>query len=74
MTLLTVLPRPRTNNLNGRGATLTIYQCYSRLQIGAARADLWRVLVLLHEGGIYVDIDATFSHVIAAEECLNGAI
>ncbi|MGY3614187.1 transposase [Bradyrhizobium sp. USDA 10063] len=23
MTLLTVLPRPRTNNLNGRGATLT---------------------------------------------------
>ncbi|MET4015939.1 hypothetical protein ABIC10_001027 [Bradyrhizobium sp. S3.2.12] len=24
MTLLTVLPRPRTNNLNGRGATLTL--------------------------------------------------
>ncbi|WP_187434727.1 glycosyltransferase family 32 protein [Bradyrhizobium cytisi] len=38
-----------------------IHQCYSRLQIGAARADLWRVLVLLHEGGIYLDIDATFS-------------
>ena len=38
-----------------------IYECYSRLQIGAAKADLWRVLVLLHEGGIYLDIDAAFS-------------
>jgi mannosyltransferase OCH1-like enzyme len=38
-----------------------IYDCYSRLQIGAAKADLWRVLVLLHEGGIYLDIDAAFS-------------
>jgi mannosyltransferase OCH1-like enzyme len=38
-----------------------IYDCYSRLQIGAAKADLWRVLVLLDEGGIYLDIDAAFS-------------
>ncbi|WP_375414570.1 glycosyltransferase family 32 protein [uncultured Bradyrhizobium sp.] len=37
------------------------YDCYSRLQIGAAKADLWRVLVLLHKGGIYLDIDAAFS-------------
>jgi mannosyltransferase OCH1-like enzyme len=38
-----------------------IYDCYSRLQIGAAKADLWRVLVLLKEGGVYLDIDAAFS-------------
>jgi mannosyltransferase OCH1-like enzyme len=38
-----------------------IYDCYSKLQIGAAKADLWRVLVLLQEGGIYLDVDATFS-------------
>jgi mannosyltransferase OCH1-like enzyme len=38
-----------------------IYDCYSRLQIGAARADLWRIIVLLHKGGVYLDIDATFS-------------
>jgi mannosyltransferase OCH1-like enzyme len=38
-----------------------IYDCYSRLQIGAARADLWRVLVLYALGGVYLDIDAAFS-------------
>jgi mannosyltransferase OCH1-like enzyme len=38
-----------------------IYDCYSRLQIGAAKADLWRVLVLYIHGGIYLDIDAAFS-------------
>lgn len=35
-----------------------IYQMYSKLQIGAARADLWRVLVLKTYGGVYLDIDA----------------
>jgi len=35
-----------------------IYETYSRLQIGAARADLWRVLVLKTFGGVYLDIDA----------------
>jgi mannosyltransferase OCH1-like enzyme len=38
-----------------------IYEAYSRLQIGAARADLWRVLVLYIHGGIYMDIDAALS-------------
>ncbi|MBR0693260.1 glycosyltransferase family 32 protein [Bradyrhizobium lablabi] len=38
-----------------------IYDCYSRLQIGAAKADLWRVLVLLVYGGVYMDIDAALS-------------
>jgi mannosyltransferase OCH1-like enzyme len=28
------------------------------LQIGAAQADLWRLLVLGHSGGVYLDIDA----------------
>ncbi len=31
------------------------------LQIGAARADFWRILVILKEGGIYLDLDAAFS-------------
>ncbi|MEA2119178.1 glycosyltransferase family 32 protein [Halovibrio sp. HP20-50] len=31
---------------------------YNRLQIGAAQADLWRVLVLHKFGGVYLDIDA----------------
>ncbi|QTF93045.1 glycosyltransferase [Halomonas sp. BM-2019] len=31
---------------------------YSRLQIGAAQADFWRVLVLQAHGGVYLDIDA----------------
>ncbi len=35
-----------------------IIDCYCRLQIGAAQADLWRLLVLHREGGVYMDIDA----------------
>ncbi|MGM1053987.1 MAG: glycosyltransferase family 32 protein [Pseudomonadota bacterium] len=31
---------------------------YQRLQIGAAQADLWRLLVLHRFGGVYLDIDA----------------
>lgn len=31
---------------------------YNRLQIGAAQADLWRLLVLHKFGGVYLDIDA----------------
>ncbi len=37
-----------------------IWRAYQRLQIGAARADLWRVLVLLKFGGVYLDIDGNF--------------
>jgi mannosyltransferase OCH1-like enzyme len=36
----------------------TIYSTYRRLQIGAAQADYWRLLVLLTHGGVYMDIDA----------------
>ncbi|ALM51045.1 glycosyltransferase family 32 protein [Halomonas huangheensis] len=35
-----------------------IFDCYCQLQIGAAQADLWRLLVLYREGGVYMDIDA----------------
>jgi mannosyltransferase OCH1-like enzyme len=31
---------------------------YAKLQIGAAQADLWRLLVLYRFGGVYLDIDA----------------
>ncbi|MBX9830083.1 MAG: mannosyltransferase [Xanthobacteraceae bacterium] len=35
-----------------------VFESYSKLQIGAAQADLWRVLVLYRLGGVYLDIDA----------------
>lgn len=35
-----------------------ISKAYDRLQIGAAQADFWRVLVLQKCGGVYMDIDA----------------
>ena len=38
-----------------------IWRAFQRLQIGAARADFWRVLILLKYGGLYLDIDANFA-------------
>ncbi|MEN0001341.1 MAG: glycosyltransferase [Pseudomonadota bacterium] len=38
-----------------------ISDAYNSLKNGAARADIWRLLVLHKYGGIYLDIDATFS-------------
>jgi mannosyltransferase OCH1-like enzyme len=35
-----------------------VYDSYARLQIGAAKADFWRILTLLQHGGVYMDIDA----------------
>lgn len=35
-----------------------IFESYSRIQIGAAQADFWRLLVLYKHGGVYMDIDA----------------
>ncbi|MDN2581002.1 glycosyltransferase [Aquibium sp. ELW1220] len=35
-----------------------VYGAYARLNVGASRADFWRVLVLLKHGGIYLDIDS----------------
>ena len=42
---------------------------YDRLQIGAAQADLWRLLVLHKFGGVYLDIDA---HQIWPLSCVLG--
>jgi mannosyltransferase OCH1-like enzyme len=38
-----------------------IAEAYSKLQIGAARADLWRIAILYRHGGIYMDMDAALS-------------
>lgn len=35
-----------------------VFEAFSRLQVGAARSDFWRILVLLKHGGIYLDIDS----------------
>lgn len=40
-------------------ASEEVYDAYSRLTDGAAQADLWRLFVLNHKGGVYMDIDAT---------------
>lgn len=40
-------------------ASKRIYSAFKRLTDGAAQADLWRLLVLYNEGGVYMDIDAT---------------
>jgi mannosyltransferase OCH1-like enzyme len=36
-----------------------VYDAYMKLTNGAAQADLWRLVVLNLEGGVYMDIDAT---------------
>ena len=36
-----------------------VFEAYDRLTNGAAQADLWRVVCLYNQGGIYMDIDAT---------------
>lgn len=38
-----------------------VWRAFKRLRIGAARADFWRILVLLKHGGIYMDIDANLT-------------
>ena len=35
-----------------------IFNSYEKIQIGAAQADFWRLLVLHKHGGVYMDIDA----------------
>ena len=34
------------------------FRAYDKLQIGAAQADFWRLLILQKHGGVYMDIDA----------------
>lgn len=40
-------------------ASERVYSAFKRLTDGAAQADVWRLLVLYNEGGVYMDIDAT---------------
>jgi mannosyltransferase OCH1-like enzyme len=35
-----------------------VYSCYSKLNVGAAKADFWRYCILYKYGGIYLDIDS----------------
>jgi len=35
-------------------------KAYQKLNDGAAKADFWRLVVLYHIGGVYLDIDASF--------------
>ena len=35
-----------------------VQQAYSKLHVGAAKADLWRYLVLYKNGGVYIDFDS----------------
>ncbi len=41
-------------------ASKELTDAYKQLNDGAAKADLWRLFVLDHIGGVYLDIDATF--------------
>jgi mannosyltransferase OCH1-like enzyme len=47
-----------------------IFEAYSRLNIGAAQADFWRILVLEKFGGVYMDIDAHF--IWPARQLIHG--
>lgn len=42
-----------------RNAPPRVAAAYGRLTDGAAQADLWRLVALYKEGGVYLDIDAT---------------
>jgi len=41
-------------------APKNLIDAYKQLNDGAAKADLWRLFVLNHIGGVYLDIDANF--------------
>ena len=36
-----------------------VVDCFNSLKIGAAKADLWRYLILYKKGGVYLDVDST---------------
>lgn len=38
--------------------SLEVYDAYSKLQIGAAKADFFRYAILYIHGGIYLDLDS----------------
>jgi len=36
----------------------SVVDCFNSLRIGAAKADLWRYLILYKHGGVYLDVDS----------------
>src|SRR5262245_49824232 len=50
-------PRKRAEFIK-KHCSADVLEAYSKLLIGAAQADLWRILVLRQFGGVYLDIDA----------------
>ncbi len=42
-----------------------VVKAYMRLTDGAAQADLWRLIVLYNEGGVYIDFDGTLVRPLA---------
>lgn len=51
----------------------TLSRCFNSLKVGAAKADLWRYLVLYKEGGVYLDVDSVIygklDELIGDDEC-----
>ena len=43
-----------------KNSSTEVFEAYKKLTNGAAKADLWRVVVLYNEGGVYLDMDAHF--------------
>jgi mannosyltransferase OCH1-like enzyme len=35
-----------------------VFEAYNKLHVGAAKADLWRYLILYKNGGVYLDMDS----------------
>ena len=46
------------------------YNCYSKLYVGAARADFWRYCILYKNGGVYLDIDSNIYK--SLDELIHG--
>lgn len=38
-----------------------VCEMYNSIQVGAAKADLWRYMVLYKHGGVYLDVDSTIN-------------
>lgn len=51
----------------------SVVDCFNSLRVGAAKADLWRYLILYKRGGIYLDVDSVIygklDELIGDDEC-----
>lgn len=52
----------------------TIYSAFKMLKVGAAKADLWRYLILFKNGGVYLDVDSMIYGVLDNLITDNSAI